>query len=182
MVVCDPALAASQPEPELAASALNALGHAVEGPVTTLANPVATLAGREAARLIDVAYAGEAPDRDTLALAALLAGYSIDSAWYGLHHVLSQTLVRLAEIPHGAANAIMVQHTIGALKRRGGEGDAALARRICALTGATRLSELGVTSAKLDECAAAAAKRDELALTPPRASYDELRALYDAAA
>src|SRR5215218_8673001 len=34
VVVYDPALAASQPEPELAASALNALGHAFEGPCT----------------------------------------------------------------------------------------------------------------------------------------------------
>ena len=185
VVVCDPALAASQPEPELAASALNALGHAVEAPVTTLANPVATLAANEAARLIRGAYdiheMSDGP-RDDLALAALLAGYAIDSAWYGLHHVLSQTLVRLAGIPHGAANAIMVQHTIGALRERGGEGDADLARRICALTGATRLSELGVEAAKLDECADAAAQRDELALTPPRATRDELRALYEAAA
>lgn len=185
VVVTDPALAASQPEAELAASALNALGHAVEAPVTTLTNPVATLAANEAARLIRGAYdiheMSDGP-REDLALAALLAGYSIDSAWYGIHHVLSQTLVRLAGIPHGAANAIMVQHTIGALRERGGEGDAELARRICALTGATRLSELGVTAEQLDECADAAAQRDELALTPPRATRDELRALYQAAA
>lgn len=185
VVVCDPELAASQPEPELAASALNAMGHAVEAPVTTLTNPVATLAGREAARLIRGAYDTEELSdgpREELALAALLAGYAIDSAWYGLHHVTSQTLVRLAGIPHGAANAIMLQHTVGALQRRGGEGDVALIRRICKLTGATRLSELGVDSATLDECADAAAQRDELALTPPRATRDELRALYDAAA
>ena len=44
VVVNDPALSASQPVPELAASALNALGHAAEGPCTTRAHPVATLA------------------------------------------------------------------------------------------------------------------------------------------
>ena len=42
VVVFDPDLAASQPEPELAGSALNALGHALEAPVTTGTNPVAT--------------------------------------------------------------------------------------------------------------------------------------------
>ena len=52
VVVFDPALAASQPAPELAASSLNALGHAVEGPCTVMANPVATLAAHESARLI----------------------------------------------------------------------------------------------------------------------------------
>lgn len=187
VVVNDPELCASQPEADLAASAGNALGHAVEAPVTTLANPVATLAAKEASRLIDGVFGlYERPktpmDREALALAALLAGYAIDSAWYGLHHVMSQTLVRLAGIPHGGANAIMLQHTLGALIGRGGEGDVGLVRRICKLTGATRLSELGVDDVKLDECADAAAQRDELALTPPRATRDELRALYAAAA
>lgn len=194
VVVCDPALAASQPDAELAGSALNALGHAAEAPVTTQANPVATLAALEAARLIAEAYAGdpEAPDRDALALGALLAGYAIDSTWYGLHHVLSQTLVRLAGVAHGAANAIMLQHTVDALATRethGGTrlaealgGDAAgFVRAVCARTGATRLRELGVDAEQLDACADAAAERAELELTPPRATLDELRALYEAA-
>jgi hypothetical protein len=52
VVINDPLLSASQPEPEMAASALNALGHAAEGPCTPRANPVSTLAALEAARLI----------------------------------------------------------------------------------------------------------------------------------
>jgi alcohol dehydrogenase class IV len=192
VVVADPALTASQPEPELAASALNALGHAAEGPVTVRTNPVATLAGHEAARLIAAAYAGASrePDREQLALAALLAGYTIDSAWYGLHHVLSQTLVRLAGIPHGAANAIMLPHTLGALAwrfpaqhERLGEalgGDpSAVAAAICARTGATKLSQLGVEESTLQTCADAAAGRRELDNTPPRAERGELLALYE---
>jgi alcohol dehydrogenase class IV len=191
VVVCDPALAASQPEPDLAASALNALGHAAEAPVTTLANPVATLAAHEAARLIAAAlsHAGS-PDRDGLALGAMLAGYGIDSAWYGLHHVLSQTLVRLAGVAHGAANAVMLQHSLGALAWRfpaqhdalaaalGGE-PSAVAAKICALTGATSLRQLGVSDEALHECASAAAERTELDLTPPRAERGEILALYE---
>src|SRR3954447_21515865 len=181
VVVNDPALSASQPEPELAASALNALGHAVEGPCTPRANPVSTLAALEAARLIVGGLSTRGgPDRDALALGALLAGYTIDSTVYGLHHVLSQTLVRLAGVGHGPANAIMLQHTLGALAWRfpawierlgeamGGE-PAELAAALCARTGATRLSELGVGAAALDACADAAAERPELELTPPRA-------------
>jgi alcohol dehydrogenase class IV len=192
VVVCDPALAASQPEDELAASALNALGHAAEAPVTTLANPVASLAALEAARLIAVGYSAGEPDRDALALGALLGGYAIDSAWYGLHHVMSQTLVRLCGIAHGSANAIMLQHTVGALARRDAHGGrrlsealggdaAAFVRETCARTGATRLRDVGVTDGQLDACADAAAERQELSLTPPRADRDELRALYAAA-
>ena len=118
VVVCDPVLAASQPEPELAASALNALGHAVEGPCTVHAHPVATLAAHDAARRLVGAFGGGEPDRDELALGALLAGYTIDSTGYGLHHVLAQTLVRHGLAGHGQANAIMLPHTIPALARR----------------------------------------------------------------
>ena len=189
VVVNDPALSASQPEPELAASALNALGHAAEGPCTPRANPVATLAALEAARLLTGAFR-RAPDRDALALGALLAGYTIDSTIYGLHHVLSQTLVRLAGIGHGPANAIMLPHTLGALAWRFSEwyerlgaatgGDPAeVAGRLCALTGATTLGGLGVGNDTLDACADAAAERPELDLTPPRADRAEIRTLYD---
>ncbi|HEY8584435.1 MAG TPA: iron-containing alcohol dehydrogenase, partial [Capillimicrobium sp.] len=95
VVVNDPSLSASQPDDGLAASAANAFAHAVEGPMTVRASPVPTLAGQEAARLIAAAWADPgAPDRDGLALGALLSGYAIDSAGYGLHHIAAQTLVR----------------------------------------------------------------------------------------
>jgi alcohol dehydrogenase class IV len=192
VVVYDPALAASQPEPELAASALNSLGHAVEGPCTVGSNPVATLAAHDAARRLVGAFAGAEPDRDELALGALLAGYTIDSSGFGLHHVLSQTLVRHGLVGHGQANAIMLPHTIPALARRFpeehgaltaalGEDPAAAAAHICALTGATRLRDVGVRAEDLDACADTAAARAQLDDTPPRAGRDEVRGLYQAA-
>src|SRR4051812_25907265 len=108
VVLNDPALSASQPEDELAASAANALGHAIEGPMTARWSPVPELAAREAARLLAGAWDGGEPDRDALALGALLSGYAIDGMGYGLHHVLSQTLVRFAGVGHGQANAAML--------------------------------------------------------------------------
>ena len=214
LVVNDPALSASQPLPELAASAANALAHAAEGPATVRASPVPALAGREAARLIGVAYAGRGahdpdpdsralaafrafhegdapaataaaePDRDTLALAALLSGYTIDSAGYGLHHVLSQTLARVAGVGHGPSNAVMLPHTLRALAQRGAAHAAdlvPLASDLARRAQAARLRDLGVDEATLDTCADAAAERAELDHTPPRATRDELRALYAAA-
>jgi alcohol dehydrogenase class IV len=191
VVVNDPELSASQPLPELAASALNALGHAVEGPCTPLANPVATLAAHDGARLLARSL-GDAPDRERLALGALLAGYVIDSTGYGMHHVLSQTLVRLAGAGHGPANAVLLPHTTGALAWRfperiealgvALEGDPAeVAARMCRHVGATRLRELGVDREVLAECAEAASERPELDLTPPRADRAELLALYEGA-
>jgi alcohol dehydrogenase class IV len=191
VVVNDPDLSASQPLAELAASALNALGHAVEGPCTPLANPVATLAAHDGARLLARSLSRQ-PDREGLALGALLAGYVIDSTGYGLHHVLSQTLVRLGGAGHGPANAIMLCHTIGALAWRFPQRIEALgvaldgdptdvAARMCELTGATRLRDIGVQREALAECAEAATERPELDLTPPRADRAELLALYEGA-
>ncbi|MDX6720001.1 MAG: hypothetical protein QOJ63_2255 [Solirubrobacteraceae bacterium] len=185
IVANDPALSASQPAMALAASAANALGHAAEGPATLRATPVPALAGREAARLIGEAYAaGGEPDRETLALAALLSGYTIDGCGYGLHHVLSQTLVRFAGVGHGPANAAMLPHTLVALAQRGAPGAAelvGLASDLARRAEAVRLRDLGVGEAALDRCAAAAADRGELDLPPPRADRDEQRALCAAA-
>jgi alcohol dehydrogenase class IV len=192
VVVNDPALSSSQPVAELAASALNALGHAAEWPCTPLANPVATLAAHDGARLLARSLRGAEPDRDGLALGALLAGYTIDSTGYGLHHVLAQTLARIGGAGHGPANAVLLPHTLGALAWRFPErldalataldGEPAeVAARMCELTGATRLRDVGVRRDALAECADAAAQRPELDLTPPRADRAELLALYEGA-
>jgi alcohol dehydrogenase class IV len=188
-VLNDPALCASQPPDELAASAANSLAHAVEGQCTTMASPVPTLAAREAARLIDAAYAGPIEDvqRDHLALAALLSGYAIDAAGYGLHHVLSQTLVRIGGAGHGPANAAMLPHTIAALEsRRHGYVDPdgslqALARTLAQKAGADGIRSIGVARELLADCARAAAQRAELTFTPPAADEAELLALYESA-
>jgi alcohol dehydrogenase class IV len=185
IVVNDPRLSASQPDAGLAASAANTLGHAAEGPATIRASPVPALAGREAARLIGAAYEGDGePDRDTLALGALLSGYAIDGGGYAIHHVVSQTLARLGGVAHGPANAVMLPHTLAALERRGVPGAGGLIGLATALArraGATRLRDLGVDEAVLDDLAAAAASRAELDLIPPRPGRDELRELYVAA-
>lgn len=195
IVLADPALAASQPAAELARSAGNALGHAIEGPATTLTNPVAALAALAGARLIAQGFADRAvdeSDRDALALGALLSGYAIGSAGYGLHHVLSQTLARSAGVSHGAANTIMLPLTIPALARRApdwtarlghelGSDPVELARRLKDRAGLGGLEEAGVSQDDLELCARQASERPELAMTPPRAELGELRELYQAA-
>jgi maleylacetate reductase len=197
VVINDAALCASQPSSEQAASAANALGHLAEGPLTPMRNPVAEQAALYGARMLAVAYgpAGGAagPEReDSLALAALLAGYVIGSTWYGLHHVVAQTLARFTPVGHGGANAIVLPHTLGALARRFpaeleslgqalGADPVAFAAGLAALTGRTRLSDGGVTLEQLDLCAEQAAARPELHMTPPAAGRAEIRALLDAA-
>jgi alcohol dehydrogenase class IV len=187
LVINDPALSASQPEHELAGSAANSLGHAVEAPATVRASPVPVLAAREAARLL-----ARDDDRDALALGALLSGYALDSAGIGLHHVLSQSLARFAGMWHGVANAAMLPHTTAALRIRAPEQLAALddaagvamealARRLAQRAGAQHLRDHGVTEEALEACVREALARPQLANTPPAAEEDEIRALYEAA-
>jgi alcohol dehydrogenase class IV len=188
IVINDPALSASQPEGDLAASAANALGHAIEGPMTPRASPVPVLAAREAAHLL-----AQEADRDALALGALLAGYVIDSTGYGLHHVLAQTLARFAGVWHGHANAAMLPHTTVALRRRApavlaaldaaaGVEMEALARRLAHHAGAQQLRDLGVDEDALETCVREVLKRGrDLEGTPPASSEAEIRSLYEAA-
>jgi alcohol dehydrogenase class IV len=151
------------------------------------------MAAVRAASLLSGAFGrGELDEdaRDELALGALLAGYVIGSTGYGLHHVLSQTLVRFAGIGHGTANAVMLPWSARALEQRsGGEflgsvGEAAgapvavLAERLRDLGGVRSLSEAGVTTEQLDLCAREASSRPELNMTPPAADEAELRELY----
>ena len=189
VVLNDPDLSASQPAPDLFASAANSLGHAVEAPATTLSSPVPALAAREAVALTARAIVDPArPDREALALAALLSGYAIDAAWYGLHHVCSQTL-RTAGAAHGPANAAMLPHTARALRERAPEALAALdeaaampvedlAGRLAVLAEAERLRDIGVAEDALPGLARAAAARRELELTPPAPGEPQLLALY----
>jgi alcohol dehydrogenase class IV len=190
VVLNDPALCASQPIQGLAASSANTLAHAVEGGASKLGNPVSVLVAREAERLITAAWQHEDlgdSERDQLALASLLAGYVIDVAWYGFHHILAQALVRGAGLGHGAANAALLPHTIAALEHRTpGAVDSdgtlvALATRLAAVAGASSLERLGVRRDALPTLVDAVLWRPELDNILPRAEPEELVALYEAA-
>src|SRR3954467_5593327 len=170
VVINDPALSASQPVPALAASSLNALGHAAEAICVPHGNPVVGLVAAEAARLLASGFRRGEPDRDALPLGALLGGYALDASALGLHHVAAQTLVREGGVGHGPANAVLLPHTIEALRRRCAErlarteapmgGNAtAVAADLARRAGSERIRDLGVPHDKLAEIAEAAARR-----------------------
>lgn len=118
LVVNDPAVSASQPLPGLAASAMNALGHAFEALYAAGANPVAEAAALRAARLLAAGLAGGETERGALALGALLAGWAIGTTGMALHHVLCQTIVAASGAPHAQTNAVMLPRTVAFVSRR----------------------------------------------------------------
>ena len=191
LVLADPALMTSAPPERLRASAMNALGHAAESLVTRRANPVASMAGIRAAELLATGLdEGRQPD---LALGSILAGYALGSAGLALHHVVCQTIVRIAGVDHAATNAAMLPHTAEALARVApaqmrelglaiGAGDGGLGSRIAALAGgSTRLSAIGVERGQLGTIAEAAAARSELANLPVTPTRDQLLRLLETA-
>jgi maleylacetate reductase len=198
VVIADPQLMASQPMPQLAASALNALAHAIEALYTPLANPAAELCGLQAAPLIAAGLGEAEPNRERLALGALLAGWAAGSAGYAFIHVLSQTTVRIAGTPHAPTYAVLLPHGLRLLETRVpelltrvaaalGAGDPApelaaeLATGLAAHAGVAGLSAVGATGDHIAEIVQAASARAELQNTPDPPSAEELTRMLEAA-
>lgn len=154
LVLCDPALMASQPLPELAASAMNALAHACEACWNANATPLTDANAAHGARLLVEGLETAEADRDALALGALLAAHAFGLIGVGVHHVVCQTLVQRLGIPHAATNAIVLPHVLALMQARSPAGVATLdrelagsalgrVRAVAAQAGVTTLRELG---------------------------------------
>lgn len=180
VVVNDPALSASAAVPALAASSANALGHALVAIAAAPRSPIAAAVAADAARRIATAWEPPEPDRDELALGALLCGWAVDHTGLGLHHVMTQSLVRATGIAHATANAALLPATAAAVGRRGPDVGA-LAALAAGLRGRSGLAGIPAAYAahdQLERAVALAADRPELDRIPPRPSPDELRRIY----
>ena len=195
LVFADPQAMTSQPEPQLRASAMNALAHGADSLYTPLANPVSIMAALRGARLI-AAGLDATPDgagRSDLALGSLLSGYALGSGGFSLHHVICQTLVRIMRIPHAETNAAILPRAIEALRDRVGKEITALARalgtkrdavgeRIEELAGGRRgLGAIGADRSKLQLALDAMLERGELQMTPDPPDRGELQAIIESA-
>lgn len=189
LVLADAELITSLPEPALRASAMNALAHAADSLYTPLADGLSRKAALRAAKLIastlDVPRAER--DRGELALGALLAGQAIDAAGLALHHVLSQSAVRVCATPHAETNAALLPAVMEEMRARAPERIAALAEalgceperigeRIEKLGGGRRgLRSLGASRDRIEPLLDAAMARGELVrMTPGEVSREDL--------
>jgi maleylacetate reductase len=189
LVIADPLLMASQPEPQLWASAANALAHGMEALYTPLANPVAEAAALRGARAIF---------DEEVALGALLCGWASGLTGFAVHHATCQLLVRTAGSPHAQTNAVMLPHFAGLMSSRvpaelgefaralgdpDGNPEAAAGRaaKLAARSGHTRLATLGVEEEHLPRVVDAVMQHPALASTPDPPDEEELlRLLRDA--
>jgi alcohol dehydrogenase class IV len=195
LTIADPAAMTGQPEGALRASAMNSLAHGADSLYTPFANPVSQMTALRGAELIAGALDEDAAERNRAALAqgSLLCAYAIDSAMFGMHHVICQTLVRICGSPHAETNAAILPRTMAFLVPRAPDRLASLAEaldtdpagieaRILELAGnPPGLGALGADRSKLDQAVESMLLRPELAFTPEPPTRNELEQLIDRA-
>jgi alcohol dehydrogenase class IV len=180
LVIADPVAMTGQPEADLRASSMNALAHGADSLYTPFANPVSEMSALRGAELIATSLDQEAGERNpaSLALGSLLCGYAIDSAMFGVHHVVCQTLVRVCGSPHAETNAAILPRALALLVGRAPDRLADLAAaietdpedieaRTLQLGGnPPGLGAIGADRAELDRALDSMIVRPELAFVP----------------
>jgi alcohol dehydrogenase class IV len=185
----------SAPEPQLRATAMNALAHGGDSLFTPLADPSSRETALRGAQLVAEALdqPPEQRDRAALALGALLCAIAVDRAGFALHHVLGQTTVRVLGVPHAETYAALLPLTMEEMRERAPEPFEALARalgtdpdglrdRLDELGGRRRIGELGGDRGRIDEIVDGALARPELArMTPGEVERSDLAGILAAA-
>jgi alcohol dehydrogenase class IV len=196
LVLADPELMTSAPEPALRASSMNALAHGADSLYTPLADRLSRDSALRGAGMIASSLDAGPGDRDRseLAMGSLLSANALDLAGLALHHVLSQTAVRVLGTPHAETNAAILPVAMEEMSSRAPEQIAALAdalgtepdrirERIEELGGGRRgLGELGADRAKLGETVDTAMARADLAgMTPGEVTSADVKRVLEAA-
>ncbi|WP_321328088.1 iron-containing alcohol dehydrogenase [uncultured Ilyobacter sp.] len=110
----DPELMISMPDSLTAATGMDALTHAIEAYVSTIATPVTDSAAIKAIELISkylrpaVANGENLEAREMMAYAAFLAGMAFNNASLGNVHAMAHQLGGFYNLPHGVCNAILL--------------------------------------------------------------------------
>lgn len=116
VAINDPILMVGMPPALTAATGMDALTHAVEAYVSTIATPVTDSAALMAIKLISenlrnaVANGQNMVARDKMAYAEFLAGMAFNNASLGYVHAMAHQLGGFYNLPHGVCNAILLPH------------------------------------------------------------------------
>jgi alcohol dehydrogenase len=112
----DPLLMMGMPPALTAATGMDALTHAVEAYVSTIATPMTDSAAEKAIELIAthlrpaVANGNDIVAREGMCYAQYLAGMAFNNASLGHVHAMAHQLGGFYDLPHGECNAILLPH------------------------------------------------------------------------
>ena len=117
IAVCDPMLTVKLPAAITSSTGMDALTHAIEAYISTLASPVTDGIALDAITLImgsleQAVAAGDIKSRSDMMLGSFMAGMAFNSALLGLVHSLAHPLSAHYNIPHGVANAVFLPHVM----------------------------------------------------------------------
>jgi acetaldehyde dehydrogenase/alcohol dehydrogenase len=119
MAIVDAGLMVNMPKGLTAASGIDALTHAIEAYVSIMASEFTNGQALEAIRLIfkylPDAYNNGATDlkaREKMAHASTIAGMAFANAFLGVCHSMAHKLGSAHHVPHGIANAILINEVI----------------------------------------------------------------------
>jgi len=116
VAINDPVLMVGMPPRLTAATGMDALTHAVEAYVSTIATPLTDSAAKEAVEIIfkwlpkAVANGADMEARDMMCYAEYLAGMAFNNASLGHVHAMAHQLGGFYNLPHGECNAILLPH------------------------------------------------------------------------
>ena len=114
IAINDPVLMVGKPPALTAATGMDALTHAVEAYVSTIATPITDACALMAIKLIAnnlraaVALGSDIEARDAMAYAEFLAGMAFNNASLGYVHAMAHQLGGFYNLPHGVCNAILL--------------------------------------------------------------------------
>jgi len=193
----DPDLAATMPASVAVNTGLDALTHAVEAFLSTIATPLSDAVALQAIDIV-LTHLGRAVRRedeavDQMACAAMLAGLAITQAGTILPHIMGYPLTVYHGVPHGRASAIMLVHVLADWRSNSVVPDKV--RRIDALftphSGleaflggfgvSTKLSNYGVGKDEIPLYAQKTIVKGDIRMTPGEVTVDSLERTYRSA-
>lgn len=116
MAINDPELMIAMPKGLTASTGMDALTHAIEAYVSTIATPITDACALQAITLISQYLRDAVEDgkdiiaRDKMAYAEYLAGMAFNNASLGYVHAMAHQLGGFYNLPHGVCNAILLPH------------------------------------------------------------------------
>jgi alcohol dehydrogenase len=196
--VLDPELTVSQPPSVTAVTGIDAVAHAVESFVCTMANPVSRMCSRAAWEYLAPNFETVMREPDNLAaraamqLGAHFAGMAIEAAMLGVCHSCANPLTAHYGLTHGVAIGLMLPHVVRFNAPVAGDwyselaGTAdRLADRLAGLAAAAglpkTLREAGVSASILGLLAHEANQQWTARFNPRPVTEDDILGIYQAA-
>ncbi len=198
LAILDGDLTATQPPKVAAATAIDAVAHAIETAGCSKANDVSRNLSRQAWALLNGAFERALRDprdvdaRENMLLGAHLAGAAIENSMLGAAHACANPLTAAFGIAHGVAVGLMLPHVVRFNSEGNGNPYAAIAQDAKPLAGRIeamldcgslprRLGACGVLEKDVPSLAADAAKQWTAAFNPRPMDEASFRAIYERA-